>query len=284
MTQRILVVLDPDSDTPIAIQTAVDIAKRYDAEVTGLALIDRDAIEAESAGGGIGSMYFAKKLRETLTDETRARANELIRQFTADVEAQGVRHTGDRVGEEGLVRSLLDEMRTHDLLVAGRESHFYYAEPERRTHTLARVVEAAAAATLIVGTEPRPILRVAVAYDGSTSAARALQKFAHLRPFGTDLDVEVVHVRGSSSEDRLASESLLVDATSYLTAYGFGSVISASVEGDAPADRIASYADGTGADLVVAGAYTKSGFRKLVFGSSTTKLLDEARVPLFLYH
>lgn len=283
MTQRILVVLDTDSDTPVAIQTAIDIAKRHDAELTGLAFIDREAIEGEAAGGGIGSMYFAKKLREELTEETRKKAHALLRDFAARVEAEGVRHTDDRVGEEGIVRSLLDEMRTHDLLVAGRESHFYYAEPERRTHTLAKVVESAAAATLIVGAEPRDIRRVAVAYDGSTSAARALQKFAHLRLFGTDLEVEVVHVRGGSLEDRLASESLLADAQGYLIAYGFGSVLTSSIEGE-PADRIAEYADGTKADLVVSGAYTKSGLRKMVFGSSTTKLLDEAAVPLFLYH
>ena len=53
---------------------------------------------------------------------------------------------------------------------------------------------------------------------------------------------------------------------------------------DFVAERIAGYADGEHADLVVAGAYTKSGFRKMVFGSSTTKLLEEAKVPLFLYH
>jgi nucleotide-binding universal stress UspA family protein len=283
MTQRILVVLDPDSDTPVATDTALAIARRFDAEVTGLALVDKDSIESESMGGGIGSMYYAEKLREKLTEETRDRAHALLRQFTARVEAAGVRHTGDRVGEEGLVRSLLDEMRTHDLLVAGRESHFYYANPERRTRTLAKVVESAAAATLIVGTETRDIRRVAVAYDGSTSAARVLQKFAHLRPFGTDLDVELVHVRGGSTSDRLTSDRLLADAEAYLHAYGFTSVVVSGIEGD-PAERVAGYADGEHADLIVAGAFTKSGFRKMVFGSSTTKLLEEAKVPLFLYH
>ena len=37
-------------------------------------------------------------------------------------------------------------------------------------------------------------------------------------------------------------------------------------------------------DLVVSGAYAKSGFRKMIFGSSATRLLEEAKVPLFLYH
>ena len=284
MTQRILVVLDPDSDTPIATETAIGIARRHSSSVTGLAFVDKDSIGADSAGSGIGSYYYAEKLRKTLTDETRERAHSLLRQFTERVESAGVAHTGDRVGEDSLVKSLLDEMRTHDLLVAGRESHFYYAEPEKRTHTMAKVLEEGASATLIVGREVRDVRRVAVAYDGSSPSARALQKFAHLSPFGTDLDVEIVHVHGSSEAERLMSAQLREDAAEYLKAYGFSRTVTSGIEHGDPASVICDFAQGERADLVVSGAYAKKGFRKLVFGSSATKLLDEATVPLFLYH
>lgn len=284
MTQRILVVLDPDSDTPVATDTAIDIARRHGGEVTGLAFFDRDSIGADTVGSGIGSYYYAEKLRKTLTDETRQRATELLAEFIERVEAAGVRHSGDRIGEDSLVRSLLSEMRTHDLLVAGRESHFYYAEPEHRTHTLAKVLEDGAAPMLIVGGEATEIRRVAVAYDGSAPASRTLKKFAHLRPFGTDLDVEVVHVRGGSNEDRLESDRLREDAASYLRAHGFGRVTTTGIESRDPAESISGLAQGDRADLVVSGAYAKKGLRKLVFGSSATKLLDQAKVPLFLYH
>ncbi len=284
MTQRILVVLDPDSDTPVATDTAIAIARRYGGEVTGLAFIDRASIGADTVGSGIGSYYYAEKLRKSLTDEIRQRAAELIAEFAERVEAAGVRHSGDRVGEEGLVKDLLSEMRTHDLLVAGRESHFYYAEPERRTHTLAKVLEDGAAPTLIVGGEEPEVRRVAVAYDGSASAARTLQKFAHLRPFGTDLDIEIVHVRGDSNEDRLVSDRLRDDAAAYLLAHGFERVTTTGIENRNPAEAICELAQGDRADLVVSGAYAKTGLRKLVFGSSASRLLDQAKVPLFLYH
>ena len=283
MTRRILVALDPDSDTPAAIQTAIDIAQRHDAEVTGLAFVDREAIERDVVGGGIGSMYFAEKLRGNLEQETKEKAAALVRQFVAQVEAAGVRHTRDAISDESLVQSIVDEMRVHDLLIAGRESHFYYANPTQRTHTLAKVLEQSAAATLIVGTEPAAVRRVAIAYDGSAAAARALQKFAHLLPFGSDLAVELVHVRGGSDDDRRTSDRILDGAASYLRTYDFDAVETTSVEGD-PADVVVSYAMGDRADLVVSGAYAKTGLKRLVFGSSATRLLDEARVPLFLYH
>ena len=283
MTRRILVALDPDSDTPVATQTAIDIAKRHDAEVTGLAFVDRDNIDRDALGGGIGSMHFAERLRETLTEETKGEAVSLVRAFVERVEAAGVRHSRDAIREEGLVQSILDEMRVHDLLIAGRESHFYYANPSQRTHTLAKVLEQSAAATLIVGTEPPDVRRIVVAYDGSAAAARALQKFAHLLPFGSEPAVEVVHARGGSEEDRRTSDRLLGDAASYLRAYGFSEVETTSVEGD-PTDVVVGYATGDRADLVVSGAYAKAGLRRFVFGSLAARLLDEARVPLFVYH
>ena len=283
MTRRILVALDPDSDTPAATQTAIDIAKRHGAEVTGLAFVDREGIERDTIGGGIGSMYFAERLRDDLAEETQEKAVALVRAFVARVEAAGVRHTRDAVSDDGLVQSIVDEMRVHDLLVAGRESHFYYANPTQRTHTLARVLEQSAAATLIVGTEPADVRRVVVAYDGSAAAARALQKFAHLLPFGSEPAVEVVHARGGSEDDRRVSDRLLDDAASYLRTYGFREVQTTSVEGDA-VGVLMDYAMGDRADLVVSGAYAKTGLRRLVFGSLASRLLDEARVPLFLYH
>lgn len=284
MTRRILVALDPDSDTPIAVQTAIDIAKRHDAELTGLAFVDREAIERDTIGGGIGSMYFAEKLRDDLKEETRNRAVDLVRAFATRVEAAGVRHTRDAISEDGLVQSIVDAMRVHDLLIAGRESHFYYANPSRRTHTLAQVLEQSAAATLIIGTEPVDVRRIAVAYDGSAAAARALQKFAHLAPFGNDATVEVVHARGGTDADRLASDRLLDDAALYLSAYGFDHVETTSVESVDPTEIIVGLGTDGRADLVVSGAYAKTGLKRFVFGSSATRLLDEATVPLFLYH
>ena len=40
MIKKILVALDADSDTPVATRYAADIARRYAAEVTGLAVVD----------------------------------------------------------------------------------------------------------------------------------------------------------------------------------------------------------------------------------------------------
>ncbi|GAB5535453.1 MAG: hypothetical protein Rubg2KO_17020 [Rubricoccaceae bacterium] len=283
MIKRILVVLDPDADTPIATETAIRIARRHDAELTCLALVDKDAIQADASGSGIGGYAYAERLRESLTDEVRAKAKELLETFVARVEDAGVRHSGDRVSDDGLLKSLVTAMRTHDLLVAGRESHFYYHDPEQRTHTMAKVVEQGAAASLIVGHEIPTVKRVTIAYDGSAAAARTLQKFAHLAPFGAEVEVELLHVRGDGTEDKMESEALLASAKEYLEAYGYAPIETTSLQGGKIGDRIVEYAGADSTDLLVTGAYAKTGIKRMIFGSLATFLLEKATVPLFMY-
>ncbi|MDX1438488.1 MAG: universal stress protein [Rubricoccaceae bacterium] len=284
MTKRILVVLDPGYDTKVAIRYAIELAKKHDGEVTGLALVDRKRINEASQGGGIGSMYYAEKLKRELTDEVRTEAQKLLLDFITEVEAAGARHSDDHIAESEVVRAITEDMKTHDLLIAGHESHFYYADPERRTHALAGIVEKSAAATFVVESEYREINRVMVAYDGDSAAARAVQKFAHLSPFGTNLNVEVVHVRGHGRENELESDRLTRGAAVYLKSHGYDSVKTTSIEDEKALDRILSHREATNADLIVAGAYSKSGIRKLFFGSTAEGLIEKSKVPLFLYH
>ncbi len=283
MTKRILVVLDTDDDTTVALDTAIAIARRHSGEVTCVALVDTDAIDADTAGGGIGSMYYAEKLRGQLKQETRSKAKMLLDRFTAKLDDAGIRHTDDHVAEGARVKSLVEDMRTHDLLIAGRESHFYYAEPEKRTHTLAKVVEQAAAATLVIEKVIPTVENVLVAYDGQTAAARTLQKFAHLSPFGTDIAIELVHVREDTPDCRRESDSMMTHAASFLRAYGYTDLTTTGLEGGSPSQRIGDYAESSGADLLVAGAYSKKGIRSFFFGSTAVKLLNETSLPLFLY-
>jgi nucleotide-binding universal stress UspA family protein len=228
-------------------------------------------------------MYFAEKMRRTLTDEVRGKAQALLNDFIQTVEAAGVRHSGDHVGEDGVVRTLVDDMRTHDLLITGRESHFYYADPDALSNTILKVIEAGAAATLIVGTKPVSVSRVLIAYDGSSAAARTMQKFVHLSPFGKDISIELVHVRENGDEARLMSDRLLQDAKRYFEEHDYTSVIATSLENPKPSERIRAYAETQGADLIVSGAYAKTGLRRFFLGSSAPSLIAEATVPLFLY-
>ena len=283
MIQRLLVALDPDADTPVAARYAAEIAQRNDGAVTGVALVNETALRKDTAGGGIGSMHYAEKMREDLSERLLGKARELLAAFGKQMDAAGVPHAHDHVDAGDPAAQIVENAKYHDLLVVGRTSHYYYASPETRTHVLAQIVEAAAAPTLVVDEQYRAVEKVMVAFDGGVQAARTLKAFAQMQPFGP-VPVELVHVRNDGDDAKRASQVILNRACRLLTAHGFSDVTETSLVDSDKKARLLTYADASGADLIVAGAFSKTGLKKLVFGSAVEALLRDAKVPLFLYH
>lgn len=285
MIRRILVALDPGEETPVAVRYAAAIARRYDAEVSGLAVIDtRKIATAVGPGGAVGSAYYAGLSRQRMTEETRARARELVRSFESTLEEEGVRH-GERVEEGVVVERVLNDMKYNDLLVIGSTSHFFYIHPEQETPTLAKLVKRGVTPTLVVSTTFGEVERVLLSYDGSPASARTMHWFAYLKPFGTDLTIELAHIRASgSSSERSHSELLLNLAADYLHAHGYDQVVQTSRDGGTPARQLQSHAREIEAEMIVAGAHSVSAVRRLTFGSTTHSLLQECTIPTFLYH
>lgn len=278
MIKKILVALDPDTDTPIATRYATDIARQHGAAVTGLAVVDMGSIEASSRGGGIGSMYLMEKIQANLTAEARNVARQLTDAFRAAMKDSGVAY--DVMVEEGVpFERIVEDMNYYDLLIVGKEPHFFYSHPGEKTKTLVRVVKNTIGPTLVVPKMYRPITRVLVAYDASSASARALRRFVHLQPFGTDVAVEILNIHTKS--EREGSQLALRMAKSYMDAHGYDAQVT-SIHGTSPAAEIVAYAEQYKADLVVAGAHSVSKLTKLAFGSTTASLLDNCPVPLFL--
>ncbi|CAM3217209.1 universal stress protein [Rhodothermus bifroesti] len=278
MIRRILVALDPDTDTRTAVRYASELARRHGASVTGLAVVDTGHIEASIRGGGIGSMYYAVKLREQLTEEAHLVARRLIEEFDAVADEEGLRHR-NTVAEGVPFQRIIEDMKYHDLLVVGKEPHFFYSHPEEKNKTLVRVVHESVGPVLVVGEVYRAIHRVLIAYDGSAAAARAIQRFAQLKPFGTEVALEVLTISEDTSEARL----MLSLMEEYLQEHGF--ILNTTVRSsESVAEEIVRFAEEVKADLVVAGAYATSGLKRWLFGSSTSALLEKTTLPLFIYH
>jgi len=278
MIKKILVALDTDTDTPVATQYATDIARRYNAEVIGLGVVDMGSIEASSRGGGIGSMYLMEKVQANLTAEARAVARQLTETFREAMKGSGVAYTTQV--EEGVpFERIVEDMKYHDLLIVGKDPHFFYSHPEEKTKTLVQVVKNTIGPTLVVPDVYRPVRRILVAYDASNPSARAMRRLVHLQPFGTDLVVEILNVHTKSEQE--GSNLALRMAKSYMDAHGYSTQIS-SIHGTDPAREIVDYVQRFEADVVVAGAHSVSKLTKVAFGSTTASLLEGCPVPLLL--
>ncbi|MCW9705866.1 universal stress protein [Fodinibius salsisoli] len=284
MIKRILVALDPDEDTPVATKYAIELAKNVDARLTGLAVVDTNRIAWDSWGGGIGTIYYTKQLYDTMSDTSKGVAEKLLQAFETAVSEAGINHT--EVLREGVpYERIIEDMKYHDLLVVGRNAHFFYNHADEDTKTLARLIKKGNAPTLAITEEYHPVKRVLVAFDGSSAAARTLQWFIHLLPFGKNLELELVHVNSDQSEaGRDRSDLLLQQVENYLEVHGFQQINRTILGKGKPGGRLLEHQQSIGADLILLGAHSVSAIRRLTLGSTTHHLMTKSSAPLFLCH
>ena len=120
--------------------------------------------------------------------------------------------------------------------------------------------------------------RIAIAWDGSAKAARALNDALPLLRAATQ--VELVSVTGEKDLAHMVSGA---EIAPYLARHGVTVNILAlpAMNGDV-AETLRNYARLTRADMIVMGAYVHSRLRQMVLGGTTQSLLKNAPVPLFL--
>jgi nucleotide-binding universal stress UspA family protein len=286
MIKRILLALDLDIDTPIATRYAISLAKQFDASLTGLAVVDTKNINQKVGVGGIGSIYYADKLRKQMTNEARQQAGKLLDKFDKIVTESGIKYAA-RMGEGVPYQRIIDDMKYHDLLVIGRESHFFYNRPERETGTLANIVKKSSAPTLVITESYRvPIDRVLIAHDGSMASARAIQWFVQLQPYGKDITIDVVNVCRSKKEIDIEKAMLKLHLVAdFLKAHDYKDINQQVLDSEGSnAEVINNYVQEVKSDTVILGAHAVSAVRRLAFGSTTHDMVQSCPVPLFLSH
>lgn len=284
MIKRILVALDLDMDTPLAIKYSIKLAKAFDASISGLAMVDTAEIASQVGGGAIGTIYYAEELRKHMTEESREQAGWLLKNFEEIVSRAGIQHT--QLMEEGVPHErAIEDLKYHDLLIIGRESHFFYNRPDEETKTLAKIVKKSTAPTLVVTESYRDVKRVVVAHDGSTASARSLQWFVQLEPYDKDIEIDVVHVCDLNKETVVDKSKMLLHlVTDYLKAHGYKNINQQLLDKGDTGKVIINHVRESGADLVIMGAHSMAAIRRLTFGSTTHELVKNSPVPLFLSH
>jgi nucleotide-binding universal stress UspA family protein len=282
MIKRILVALDPDGDTPVATRFAIRLAQKFDASLTGLAVVDIANIHSVIGVGGYGTEIYGRQIWTEMAGDTRKVAEKLLNNFKHSVEKAGVRYR-DIKKQGASYELIIEEMKYHDILIVGRDSHFFYNQPDRDTNTLAKVVKGGNAPTLVVTNEYRDVERIMIAFDGSDPAARTLKGFVHLMPYGKDVEIELVNIAAGDSIDQMDhASSILKQAESYLKEHNFNYITKVVLDKGNPGERILDRQLEKNPDLTLLGAHSVSAIRKVAFGSTTHFMITSSAGPLFL--
>jgi nucleotide-binding universal stress UspA family protein len=275
--RSILVALDATQASSQAQQLAIDLAKRLDCQITGLAILDREHITAPTPVG-IGGMAYKQHRDQVKLEEAKSFLQRLEKDFAQSCEAAGV--AWQVIEAEGVPHRLLEqESGRHDLLVIGKDTDFHFDVDPSTADTVQRLLR----------DNPRPLLvcpeqasgegPILATYDGSVRSSRALHMLVllgHAR--GRPVHVLSVAADRQSAEQRARYPTELFAKHGYqATPHGIGS------QAD-PAEIVLAEAEGLGATLIAMGA---SGHRPLYdffLGSTTQRVLNSCPCVLFVHH
>jgi nucleotide-binding universal stress UspA family protein len=277
MLRSILLALDDTKGARVARDAAIALARRTGAALTVAAVLDRphtqDAHEAVPLGGAAFKAHRDAKLTEQAEEEAKAALAD-CRQAAA-----GLAYT-ELVLEDAPAPALVQAGATHDLIVIGRDSTI---GREVNATGVAPVIEAllrdGARPLLVVPPEARltPDGPILAAYDGSAPSREAFHLLALLGLAGESA-VRVAAV----ARTREAADQMAAEGCEALRRHGVKAEPLPCIGTDI-AGLILAEAKALGARALVMGAFGGSSLVRMLIGSTTDRLLHDARIPVFIH-
>ena len=272
---KILLGLDGSAYAQAATEYACQLARNYNATITGVAIIDEPGIQSSSGPVPIGATRYDIQLEEQQLKETEKKATAILEDFARICEERQVNtvlhaDTGSPVSE------LIEESKFHDFIVIGKQTSFEYNANETYG-TLQRVLRNGLIPVLAVPDSVRDIKKVLVAYDNSIPASKAVHMFLLLGIWNA-CDITLLTV----NDDAEAALGLLDNLEEFFESYGITPNI--VTQNGHPDTAVKSHIAENDIDMLVMGAYGRKSVREFFVGSVTQHLIRETTIPLFLYH
>ncbi|MCU7986766.1 MULTISPECIES: universal stress protein [Shewanella] len=258
-------------------------AQQLDAPVTLLHVLDKSAYPIESdLSGNIGLGTREYLLNEMVELEARRGklALEQGKYMLQDakirvVEKQPSRMVATLQRHGDLVETLLEQESHARLVVMGRQGEQHQDQAQAIGSHLENVIRTLKQPILVVMDEFTAPKRFMIAYDGSVTARKALDRVVS-SPLLKGLECHLVMVSDDQSlataELALVAESLIAADFNVVTAFCQGEVQTA----------LEIYQLEHQIDLMVMGAYGHSRIREFFVGSNTTRMISKSHIPLLL--
>jgi len=276
LSYRILVPLDDSDWSRSAAQLALWLADRSpDAvTVTGLHVINvtqsRGAWLEDLAGHlGFEPVIVPEKVEQTF----RERGEALINEFEGQCQTLGITFQTELV-VGSVVDRIVHHGDHHDLLVMGVRGETETRFPGQGGGTTERVLRRASISVLTVPRHQRGLTGIALGYDGSDGAARALNTVRHL----SELAALPVHVFFATEG---APEGVSVqEAISRLEATGVQAIGSEVI--GRPEDALPAGARAAGCDLLALGYRGRSQLKDIFLGRTTEWLVGKLDMAILV--
>ncbi|OJY36008.1 MAG: universal stress protein UspA [Rhodobacterales bacterium 65-51] len=281
-TQKIVALVDGSIYSASVCDHAAWIASRTGAPVELIHVLGRrEASDSHDHSGAI-ALGARTALMEQLAelDAQRAklishRGRAILEDAQALVEKAGVADVTTRLRHGDIVEAVADVEGDARVILIGKRGEAADFAKGHLGSNLERIVRASHKPVFVASRAFKRISKVLVAYDGGTSAMKAVDHIAR-SPLFRGLAVHVVTVGSASPEVTKG----LADAKAMLKAAGIDA--ETSVLPGQPETALGKLVDEAQFDMLVMGAYGHSRIRNLIIGSTTTAMIRACKVPVVL--
>ena len=263
MYKNILLCLDGGKADTQILDMGVSLCKALGAKAHGLTVQDILTLEGPLMYDISGALAFIPQMN--FMEETRKameeRAKNILSGFSSRFNDEGI--AWEESIEQGIVYKVIcQQAALNDLTLIGRQGLHYQFDKDFLGSTADRVIRHTRAPVLVITHQASAIKNPLLAYDGSSTAKKALNTAAHLCS-DLKLPLTVLHV-GPTAEE---SNTILEEAKQYLEAYSL-IVRYERAEGH-PHEAVSQFAKTHNHDLVIMGAQGHRGILEFVLGSTT---------------
>lgn len=280
--QKIVALVDGSIYSASVCDHAAWISQRTGAPVELIHVLGRrEATDTHDHSGAIRLGARTALLEELAElDAQRAklishRGRAILEDARAIVDRDGVTEITTRLRHGDIVESVAEVEADARVIVIGKRGQAADFAKGHLGSNLERIVRASHKPVFIASRAFRPISKVLVAYDGGTSAMKAVDHIAR-SPLFKGLSVHIVTV-GTATPDVTKG---LEDARAMLKAAGIEA--ETSILPGQPETALGKLVEEAGFDMLVMGAYGHSRIRSLIIGSTTTAMIRSCKVPVVL--
>jgi nucleotide-binding universal stress UspA family protein len=276
MIKNILIPTDGSEFNKVSLAYGIYLAKRFQAQITGLHVVDIRALEGPLLSDISGSLGFSPyqsylpKFQKILEE----RGDMILEGFQGVCEANSVRPKLKRMS--GVVSSIIvEETRMVDLLVIAQRGEHERWSNGLLGSTTESVVRRSPRPVLVTPGNFRELNNILVAYDGRVESNSALKTACEMfsNPGGS-LKALVV------SGDEKKCGTLTGEIKAFVEPYQI-SVDVTCVEGEV-ARAILDFAAKQRIDLIVMGAFGHSRIHDLILGGTSAYIIRNTTLPVLL--
>jgi len=273
MIKRILLPLDFSKYSDAALQYACYIAKRQEAEITGMVVVHVPGIVMPIGPLLMGVANWSGDMDQHAIEDVNDSIRALLRNFHQVCKREGVQHSETEV-QGTTPDQIMFQSIFYDLVIMGFRTSYSLKKQDVEI-SLDSLLSHSITPVLAVPLEFKPIKKVLLAFDGSMQAARAMQRFSHLARVK---DAETTVLMSHPEQD--TASYYLNKAEEYLKAHGLNSVKKEWTNKNIITVIRDQYLNEV--DMVITGVHSKGLIKDFVLGSLTKFLISEAKKPLFL--